>query len=224
MRPAEARCRDRVMIMSEFVGCSSSLSRGVPREPMERGRRGGRHVPRGDAQRRGGEKRHEALEVHQRAHCRYWARRTSPSCSARRRRPARRCYGLGFGLSFRVVTLNPDFRKLDSLGCSTGTLDPQARHLARLRRHPRAVHKPDQPRPVSSSSASDDWRWIRTTPWCASCPGDSERPWTSGLGRTPWRWPSRRARVLVQGAAGRRHGWQLAPAARRSTSRNGTRS
>ena len=30
----------------------------------------------------------------------------------------KRCYGLGFGLNFRVVALDPNFRKLDIINCA----------------------------------------------------------------------------------------------------------
>ena len=107
--------------MSEFVGCSSSLSGAFRVNPWN-------VDDVADAMYRAAmlsgveaEKRHEKHWKYISEHTvGYWAasniselqRSTETSGDVR-------CYGLGFGLNFRVVTLNPDFRKLDSLGCST---------------------------------------------------------------------------------------------------------
>jgi trehalose 6-phosphate synthase/phosphatase len=113
--------RSSSLIMSEFVGCSSSLSGAFRVNPWN-------VDDVADAMYRAAmlsgveaEKRHEKHWKYISEHTvGYWAasniselqRSTETSGNVR-------CYGLGFGLNFRVVTLNPEFRKLDSLGCST---------------------------------------------------------------------------------------------------------
>lgn len=113
--------RSSSLIMSEFVGCSSSLSGAFRVNPWN-------VDDVADAMYRAAmlsgveaEKRHEKHWKYISEHTvGYWAasniselqRSTETSGDVR-------CYGLGFGLNFRVVTLNPEFRKLDSLGCST---------------------------------------------------------------------------------------------------------
>ena len=81
-----------------------------------------------------------------------------------------RCYGLGFGLNFRVVTLDPNFRRLDNAVCAIdyaraknrvilldydGTLVPSTTY-----------DQPPSPELLNTFVRS---RMTSTTRWCASC-------------------------------------------------------
>ncbi|KAK8489945.1 hypothetical protein V6N11_021182 [Hibiscus sabdariffa] len=103
-----------MLVVSEFIGCSPSLSGAIRVNPwnisavsdamdsalaMAEAEKQGRH-----------EKHYKYVSTH---HVGYWARSflqdLERTCQEHVRR---RCWGIGFGLSFRVVALDLNFRKL----------------------------------------------------------------------------------------------------------------
>ncbi|KAK8507977.1 hypothetical protein V6N13_055442 [Hibiscus sabdariffa] len=106
--------RKSMLVVSEFIGCSPSLSGAIRVNPwnisavsdamdsalaMAEAEKQGRH-----------EKHYKYVSTH---HVGYWARSflqdLERTCQEHVRR---RCWGIGFGLSFRVVALDLNFRKL----------------------------------------------------------------------------------------------------------------
>ncbi|KAE8719217.1 Alpha,alpha-trehalose-phosphate synthase 6 [Hibiscus syriacus] len=103
-----------MLVVSEFIGCSPSLSGAIRVNPwnigsvadamdtalaMAEAEKQGRH-----------EKHYRYVSTH---HVGYWARSFIQDLEWTCREHSRLgCWGIGFGLSFRVVALDPNFRKL----------------------------------------------------------------------------------------------------------------
>ena len=152
------------LIMSEFVGCSSSLSGAFRVNPWNT-------EDVADAMYRAATLSGVEAEARHEKHWRYISEHTvgywAASNIAELQRATEktgnaRCYGLGFGLNFRVVALDPNFRKLETARLAAdyatrprsvllldydGTLVPQAsydrppskelcRHLKKLTEDP----------------------------------------------------------------------------------------
>lgn len=109
------------LIMSEFTGCSSSLSGAFRVNPWN-------IDDIADAMYRTAmlsgieaEARHERHWKYISEHTvSYWAASNiSELQRATEKSENVRCYGLGFGLNFRVVTLDPNFRRMDNVVCAT---------------------------------------------------------------------------------------------------------
>jgi trehalose 6-phosphate synthase/phosphatase len=111
----DAKCPKRSMlIVSEFIGCSPSLSGAVRVNPwnieaVAEAMNSAIIMPEAEKQMRH-EKHYKYISTHDVA---YWAQ----SCvgdleRACKDHPRWLCYGLGFGLKFRVVALEPHFQKL----------------------------------------------------------------------------------------------------------------
>jgi trehalose 6-phosphate synthase/phosphatase len=108
------RSKKSVIIVSEFIGCSPSLSGAIRVNPwnidcvseamnhaitMSESEKEMRH-----------EKHYKYVSSHDVA---YWARSFDQDLErACREHYLKRCWGIGFGLGFRVVALGPNFRKL----------------------------------------------------------------------------------------------------------------
>ncbi|XP_065877999.1 alpha,alpha-trehalose-phosphate synthase [UDP-forming] 5 [Euphorbia lathyris] len=103
-----------MLVVSEFIGCSPSLSGAIRVNPwnidavadaMDYALR----VPEPEKQMRH-EKHHRYVSTHDVA---YWARSflqdLERACQDHVRR---RCWGIGFGLGFRVISVDPNFRRL----------------------------------------------------------------------------------------------------------------
>ncbi|GMJ04538.1 TREHALOSE -6-PHOSPHATASE SYNTHASE S6 [Hibiscus trionum] len=106
--------RKSMLVVSEFIGCSPSLSGAIRVNPwnisavsdamdsalaMAEAEKQGRH-----------EKHYRYVSTH---HVGYWARSFLQDLERTcREHVRRRCWGIGFGLSFRVVALDLNFRKL----------------------------------------------------------------------------------------------------------------
>ena len=108
------------LIMSEFVGCSSSLSGAFRVNPWN-------VDDVADAMYRAAmlsgieaEARHEKHWKYISEHTvSYWAASNIAELQRATEKSGNvRCYGLGFGLNFRVVTLDPNFRRLDNAVCA----------------------------------------------------------------------------------------------------------
>lgn len=103
-----------MLVVSEFIGCSPSLSGAIRVNPwnidaVAEAMNSALIVPEGEKQLRH-EKHYRYVSTHDVA---YWARSflqdLERSC---RDHVRRRCWGIGFGLGFRVIALDPNFRKL----------------------------------------------------------------------------------------------------------------
>lgn len=103
-----------MLVVSEFIGCSPSLSGAVRVNPwnidsVAEAMESGLTIPESEKQLRH-EKHHRFVSTHDVA---FWARSflqdLERSC---REHVKRRCWGIGFGLGFRVIALDPSFRKL----------------------------------------------------------------------------------------------------------------
>ncbi|CAL0330384.1 unnamed protein product [Lupinus luteus] len=108
------RPQQSVLIVSEFIGCSPSLSGAIRVNPwniddvsvamtsaikMSEGEKHLRH-----------EKHYKYISSHDVA---YWARSFDQDLErACREHYRKRCWGVGFGLGFRIIALDPTFRKL----------------------------------------------------------------------------------------------------------------
>lgn len=103
-----------VIIVSEFIGCSPSLSGAIRVNPwnieaVSDAMNSAITMP--DAEKRlRHEKHYKYISSHDVA---YWARSFDQDLErACRDHYSKRCWGIGFGLGFRVVALGPNFRKL----------------------------------------------------------------------------------------------------------------
>jgi len=103
-----------MLVVSEFIGCSPSLSGAIRVNPwnidaVAEAMDSALMVPESEKQMRH-EKHYRYVSTHDVA---YWARSflqdLERSCRDHLRR---RCWGIGFGLGFRVIALDPNFRKL----------------------------------------------------------------------------------------------------------------
>ncbi|KAK4485544.1 hypothetical protein RD792_008187 [Penstemon davidsonii] len=106
--------RTSVIIVSEFIGCSPSLSGAIRVNPWDicsvaDGMVAGITLPDSEKQLRH-EKHYKYIASHDVA---YWSRSFDQdlerACAEHYRK---RCWGIGFGLNSRVVALGPNFRKL----------------------------------------------------------------------------------------------------------------
>lgn len=113
--------RQSSLIMSEFVGCSSSLSGAFRVNPWNTDDVADAMYRAYQMSGSDAEARHERHWKYIHEHTvGYWAasninelkRLTDGNANAR-------CYGLGFGLNFRVVTMDPNFRGMDSIACAS---------------------------------------------------------------------------------------------------------
>ncbi|KAM7508394.1 hypothetical protein LguiA_018847 [Lonicera macranthoides] len=108
------RTRKSVIIVSEFIGCSPSLSGAIRVNPwnidcVSEAMNLAITMPESEKQMRH-EKHYKYVSSHDVA---YWARSFDQDLErACREHYLKRCWGIGFGLGFRVVALGPNFRKL----------------------------------------------------------------------------------------------------------------
>lgn len=106
--------RKSMIVVSEFIGCSPSLSGAIRVNPWDIDAVSDAMnlaitVPEAEKQMRH-EKHYKYVSSHDVA---YWARSFDQDLErACREHFLRRCWGIGFGLGFRVVALGPNFRKL----------------------------------------------------------------------------------------------------------------
>ncbi|XP_059636979.1 probable alpha,alpha-trehalose-phosphate synthase [UDP-forming] 11 [Cornus florida] len=106
--------RMSVIVVSEFIGCSPSLSGAIRVNPwnidcVADAMKMAISMPGLEKQMRH-EKHYKYISSHDVA---YWARSFDQDLErACREHYLRRCWGIGFGLGFRVVALGPNFRKL----------------------------------------------------------------------------------------------------------------
>lgn len=103
-----------VIIVSEFVGCSPSLSGAIRVNPWnveQVAEAMHEAIVMGDREQQlRHEKHYKYISSHDIA---YWARSFDQDLARACGDPfSKRCWGVGFGLSFRLVALPPDFRKL----------------------------------------------------------------------------------------------------------------
>ena len=103
-----------MLVVSEFIGCSPSLSGAIRVNPwnidvVAEAMESALEVPESEKQMRH-EKHYRYVSTHDVA---YWARSFLQDLErACRDHLRRRCWGIGFGLGFRVIALDPNFRKL----------------------------------------------------------------------------------------------------------------
>ncbi|CAL0300310.1 unnamed protein product [Lupinus luteus] len=103
-----------MLVVSEFIGCSPSLSGAIRVNPwntdaVAEAMDSALVVPESEKQMRH-EKHYRYVSTHDVA---YWARSFLQDLErACRDHLRRRCWGIGFGLGFRVIALDPNFRKL----------------------------------------------------------------------------------------------------------------
>ncbi|KAL9242682.1 hypothetical protein vseg_016660 [Gypsophila vaccaria] len=103
-----------MLVVSEFIGCSPSLSGAVRVNPwnidsVAEAMDSALTIPDTEKQLRH-EKHHRYVSTHDVA---FWARSFLQDLErACREHVRRRCWGIGFGLGFRVVALDPSFKKL----------------------------------------------------------------------------------------------------------------
>jgi trehalose 6-phosphate synthase/phosphatase len=106
--------RKSMLVLSEFIGCSPSLSGAIRVNPwnidaVAEAMNSALVVPEPEKQMRH-EKHHRYVSTHDVA---YWARSFLQDLErACRDHVKRRCWGFGFGLGFRVIALDPNFRKI----------------------------------------------------------------------------------------------------------------
>ncbi|KAL5723658.1 hypothetical protein ACHQM5_007031 [Ranunculus cassubicifolius] len=106
--------RTSTLVVSEFVGCSPSLSGAIRVNPWDIDSVADAlslaiTIPDAEKQLRH-EKHYRYVSSHDVA---YWARSFSQDLDkACKDHYHKRCWGIGFGLSFRVISLSPNFRKL----------------------------------------------------------------------------------------------------------------
>lgn len=112
--PGPVPLKKSMLIVSEFIGCSPSLSGAIRVNPwnieaVAEAMNMAITLPDMEQHMRH-EKHFRYVNTHDVA---YWARSfmtdLERTCKGHARR---RCYGIGFGLGFRVVALDPDFRRL----------------------------------------------------------------------------------------------------------------
>ncbi|KAI9079018.1 hypothetical protein K1719_039018 [Acacia pycnantha] len=103
-----------MLVVSEFIGCSPSLSGAIRVNPwnidaVAEAMDSALVIPDSEKQMRH-EKHYRYVSTHDVA---YWARSFLQDLErACRDHLRRRCWGIGFGLGFRVIALDPNFRKL----------------------------------------------------------------------------------------------------------------
>ncbi|KAL0409277.1 UNVERIFIED_CONTAM: Alpha,alpha-trehalose-phosphate synthase [UDP-forming] 5 [Sesamum radiatum] len=103
-----------MLVVSEFIGCSPSLSGAIRVNPwntdaVAEAMDSAMMVPEAEKQMRH-EKHYKYVSSHDVA---YWAHSFLLDLErACREHIRRRCWGIGFGLGFRVIALDPSFRKL----------------------------------------------------------------------------------------------------------------
>ncbi|KAJ8438966.1 hypothetical protein Cgig2_018877 [Carnegiea gigantea] len=103
-----------MLVVSEFVGCSPSLSGAIRVNPWNvdcvvEAMYSALTIPPSEKQMRH-EKHYKYVSTHDVA---FWARSFFQDLErACREHARRRCWGIGFGLGFRVIALDPSFRKL----------------------------------------------------------------------------------------------------------------
>ncbi|XP_028799289.1 alpha,alpha-trehalose-phosphate synthase [UDP-forming] 5 [Neltuma alba] len=103
-----------MLVVSEFIGCSPSLSGAIRVNPwnidaVAEAMDSALVIPESEKQMRH-EKHYRYVSTHDVA---YWARSFLQDLErACRDHLRRRCWGIGFGLGFRVIALDPNFRKL----------------------------------------------------------------------------------------------------------------
>jgi trehalose 6-phosphate synthase/phosphatase len=112
--------RSSTLIMSEFVGCSSSLSGAFRVNPWNVDDIADTMYRAAMLSEVEAEARHEKHWKYISEHTvSYWA---ASNISELQRATEKlgnvRCYGLGFGLNFRVVTLDPNFQRMDRVVCA----------------------------------------------------------------------------------------------------------
>ncbi|XP_010278047.1 PREDICTED: probable alpha,alpha-trehalose-phosphate synthase [UDP-forming] 9 [Nelumbo nucifera] len=106
--------RKSIIVVSEFIGCSPSLSGAIRINPwnidaVSDAMNLAITMPEAEKQLRH-EKHYKYISSHDVA---YWARSFDQDLErACREHFIKRCWGIGFGLGFRVVALGPNFRKL----------------------------------------------------------------------------------------------------------------
>ncbi|XP_042493020.1 probable alpha,alpha-trehalose-phosphate synthase [UDP-forming] 9 [Macadamia integrifolia] len=106
--------RKSMIVVSEFIGCSPSLSGAIRVNPwnidaVSEAMNLAITMPEAEKQMRH-EKHYKYVSSHDVA---YWSRSFDQDLErACREHFLRRCWGIGFGLGFRVVALGPNFRKL----------------------------------------------------------------------------------------------------------------
>ncbi|KAJ6946779.1 alpha,alpha-trehalose-phosphate synthase [Populus alba x Populus x berolinensis] len=106
--------RKSMLVLSEFIGCSPSLSGAIRVNPwnidaVAEAMNSALVVPEPEKQMRH-EKHHRYVSTHDVA---YWAHSFLQDLErACRDHVKRRCWGFGFGFGFRVIALDPNFRKI----------------------------------------------------------------------------------------------------------------
>lgn len=106
--------KDSMLVVSEFIGCSPSLSGAIRVNPwnieaVSEAMESALSVSTAEKQLRH-EKHYRYVSTHDVA---YWARSFLQDLDrACKDHVRRRCWGIGFGLGFRVIALDPSFRKL----------------------------------------------------------------------------------------------------------------
>lgn len=112
LNPSNAK--ESMLVLSEFIGCSPSLSGAIRVNPwnieaVTEAMDTALVIPEAEKQLRH-EKHYRYVSTHDVA---YWARSFLQDLGrACRDHSMRRCWGIGFGLGFRVIALDPNFRKL----------------------------------------------------------------------------------------------------------------
>jgi trehalose 6-phosphate synthase/phosphatase len=106
--------RTSMLVVSEFVGCSPSLSGAIRVNPWDieavADALNSALTMRDSEKRLRHEKHYRYVSTHDVA---YWARSFMQDLErACQDHYSKRCWGIGFGLGFRVVSLSPSFRKL----------------------------------------------------------------------------------------------------------------
>ncbi|KAI3976303.1 hypothetical protein MKX01_021845 [Papaver californicum] len=110
----EGSTRTSMLVVSEFIGCSPSLSGAIRVNPWDIDAVADAlnvavTIPDAEKQMRH-EKHYKYVSSHDVA---YWARSFVQDLErACRDHYSKRCWGIGFGLGFKVVSLSPNFRKL----------------------------------------------------------------------------------------------------------------
>ncbi|KAJ0984956.1 hypothetical protein J5N97_003312 [Dioscorea zingiberensis] len=110
----EGKPKKSVIVVSEFIGCSPSLSGAIRVNPwnvddVAEAMNLAITMPEAEKQLRH-EKHYKYVSSHDVA---YWARSFDQDLQrACKDHYLKRCWGIGFGLSFRVVALGPNFRRL----------------------------------------------------------------------------------------------------------------
>ncbi|KAK8615934.1 hypothetical protein V6N13_017504 [Hibiscus sabdariffa] len=108
--------RTSMLVVSEFIGCSPSLSGAIRVNPWDidavaEALNTAITMPESEKQLRH-EKHYRYVSTHDVA---YWARSFAMDLDrACQDHFSKRCWGIGFGLSFRVVSLSPSFRRLST--------------------------------------------------------------------------------------------------------------